>query len=328
MEPKTIKKIGVLTSGGDAPGMNAAIRAVVRAGFYYNLEMYGIYRGYEGMINDDIKKLESKNIAHVLERGGTFLKSARSAEFRTPEGRQKAFDNLKKHGIDALVVIGGDGSLTGAHLFYQEFGIPAIGLPGTIDNDLSGTDSTIGFDTACNTAIQAIDKIRDTATSHDRLFFVEVMGRDAGFIAINAGIGSAAAATLIPEKKMPIEKLVERLKARKKAMKQSNIVIVAEGGKSGGATEIAEKIKKQLPSYDIKVTILGHLQRGGSPSSFDRVLASKLGVAAVEGLMQGKYDVMAGIINNKIVFTPITKAIVDDKEVDEDDFRIAKILST
>ncbi|MCH7401894.1 6-phosphofructokinase [Belliella kenyensis] len=328
MEPKAIKKIGVLTSGGDAPGMNAAIRAVVRAGFYYNLEMYGIYRGYEGMINDEIKKLETKNIAHVLERGGTFLKSARSAEFRTAEGRQKAYDNLKKHGIDALVVIGGDGSLTGAHLFFQEFGIPAIGLPGTIDNDLSGTDSTIGFDTACNTAIQAIDKIRDTATSHDRLFFVEVMGRDAGFIAINAGIGSAAAATLIPEKKMPIERLVERLKARKKAMKQSNIVIVAEGGKSGGAAEIAEKIKKQLPSYDIKVTILGHLQRGGSPSSFDRVLASKLGVAAVEGLMQGKYDVMAGVINNKIVYTPITKAIVDDKEVDEDDFRIAKILST
>ncbi|MCH7414281.1 6-phosphofructokinase [Belliella sp. R4-6] len=328
MEIKTIKKIGVLTSGGDAPGMNAAIRATVRAGFYYNLEMYGIYRGYEGMINDDIKKLDSKNIAHVLERGGTFLKSARSAEFRTKEGRQKAYDNLKKHGIDALVVIGGDGSLTGAHLFFQEFGIPAIGLPGTIDNDLSGTDSTIGFDTACNTAIQAIDKIRDTATSHDRLFFVEVMGRDAGFIAINAGIGSAAAATLIPEKKMPIERLVERLKARTKALKQSNIVIVAEGGKSGGAAEIASKIKKQLPYYDIKVTILGHLQRGGSPTSFDRVLASKLGVAAVEGLMQGKYDVMAGIINNKIVFTPITKAIVDDKEVDEDDFRIAKILST
>lgn len=328
MEPKTIKKIGVLTSGGDAPGMNAAIRATVRAGFYYNLEMYGIYRGYEGMINNEIKRLESKNIAHILERGGTFLKSARSAEFRTAEGRKKAFENIQKHGIDALVVIGGDGSLTGAHLFFQEFGIPAIGLPGTIDNDLSGTDSTIGFDTACNTAIQAIDKIRDTATSHDRLFFVEVMGRDAGFIAINAGIGSAAAATLIPEKKMPIERLVERLKARTKALKQSNIVIVAEGGKSGGAAEIAAKIKKQLPYYDIKVTILGHLQRGGSPSSFDRVLASKLGVAAVEGLMQGKYDVMAGVINNKIVFTPITKAIVDDKEVDEDDFRIAKILST
>jgi 6-phosphofructokinase 1 len=328
MENNTIKRVGVLTSGGDSPGMNAAIRAVVRAGFFYNLEMYGIYRGYEGLIHNDIKKLESKNIAHVLERGGTFLKSARSAEFRTVEGRKKAYENLKKHQIDALVVIGGDGSLTGAHLFYQEFGVPAIGLPGTIDNDLSGTDYTIGFDTACNTAIEAIDKIRDTATSHDRLFFVEVMGRDAGFIAINAGIGSAAAAILIPEKKMPIERLTERLKARTKAMKQSNIVIVAEGGKSGSAAEIAEKVKKQLPYYDIKVTILGHLQRGGSPTSFDRVLASKLGVSAIEGLLQGKKDVMAGLINNKLVFTPITKAIVDEKEVDEEDFRIAKILST
>ena len=226
------------------------------------------------------------------------------------------------------MVIGGDGSLTGAHLFYKEFGVPAIGLPGTIDNDLSGTDSTIGFDTACNTAIQAIDKIRDTATSHDRLFFVEVMGRDAGFIAINAGIGSAAAAILIPEKKMPIEHLVDKLRIRTKAKKASNIVIVAEGGKSGGATEIASLVKKHLPYYDIKVTILGHLQRGGSPSSYDRLLASKLGVAAVEGLLQGKYDVMAGLINNKVVYTPIKKAIVDDKSVDEDDFRVAKILST
>jgi 6-phosphofructokinase 1 len=328
METKTIKKIGVLTSGGDAPGMNAAIRAAVRAGFYYNLEMYGIYRGYEGMIQNDIKKLDSKNITHVLERGGTFLKSARSEEFRTAKGRQKAYDNLKAHGIDALVVIGGDGSLTGAHLFYQEYGIPSIGLPGTIDNDLSGTDSTIGFDTACNTAIEAIDKIRDTATSHDRLFFVEVMGRDAGFIAINAGIGSAAAAILIPENKTPIENLVEKLKSRSKAMKTSNIVIVAEGGKSGSAQEIADKVKKFLPYYDIKVTILGHLQRGGAPSSFDRLLASKLGVAAVEGLMQGKYDVMAGMINNKVVFTPIVKAIVDDKDVDEEDLRVANILST
>lgn len=328
MEAKTIKKIGVLTSGGDAPGMNAAIRAAVRAGFYYNLEMYGIFRGYEGMIQNDIKKLDSKNITHVLERGGTFLKSARSEEFRTPEGRLKAFNNLKNHGIDALVVIGGDGSLTGAHLFYQEYGIPSIGLPGTIDNDLSGTDSTIGFDTACNTAIEAIDKIRDTATSHDRLFFVEVMGRDAGFIAINAGIGSAAAAILIPENKTPIENLVEKLKSRTKAMKTSNIVIVAEGGKSGSAQEIADKVKKFLPYYDIKVTILGHLQRGGAPTSFDRLLASKLGVAAVEGLMQGKYDVMAGLINNKVVFTPIVKAIVGDKTVDEEDLRVANILST
>jgi 6-phosphofructokinase 1 len=328
MEPKTIKKIGVLTSGGDSPGMNAAIRAVVRTGFYYGIEMYGIYRGYEGMIQDDIKKLDSRYITHVLERGGTFLKSARSAEFRTPEGRKKALDNLQSHGIDALVVIGGDGSLTGAHLFFEEYGIPAIGLPGTIDNDLSGTDLTIGFDTACNTAIEAIDKIRDTATSHDRLFFVEVMGRDAGFIAINAGIGSAAAAILIPERKTPIDALIEKLKTRSKAKKSSNIVIVAEGGQSGSAQHIADEVKTFLPHYDIKVTILGHLQRGGSPSSYDRLLASKLGVAAVEGLLQGKYDMMAGMINNKVVYTPIVKAIVDDKEVDDEDLRIANILST
>ncbi|HLW20680.1 MAG TPA: 6-phosphofructokinase [Cyclobacteriaceae bacterium] len=328
MENKSLSKIGVLTSGGDAPGMNAAIRAVVRSAMYYNIEVYGIYRGYEGMITNDIKKLDTKNVAYILERGGTFLKSARSAAFRTPEGRKAAYDNLQKHGIQALVVIGGDGSLTGAHLLFEEFGVPSIGIPGTIDNDLSGTDSTIGFDTACNTAIQAIDKIRNTASSHDRLFFVEVMGRDAGFIAINAGIGSGAAATLIPERKMPIENLIKRLNIRAKAKKQSNIVIVAEGGKSGGALEIAQKVKTILPQYDIKVTILGHLQRGGSPSSFDRVLASKLGLAAVEGLMHGKYDVMAGVINNKIVYTPIKKAIVDDKEVDDDDFRIAKILST
>jgi 6-phosphofructokinase 1 len=328
MEPKNIRKIGVLTSGGDSPGMNAAIRAAVRAGFYYGLEMYGIYRGYEGMIQNDIKKLDSKNITHVLERGGTFLKSARSDEFRTPQGRKKAYENLLRHGIDALVVIGGDGSLTGAHLFYQEYGIPSIGLPGTIDNDLSGTDLTIGFDTACNTAIEAIDKIRDTATSHDRLFFVEVMGRDAGFIAINAGIGSAAAAILIPERRTPIETLVDKLRSRTKAKKSSNIVIVAEGGKSGSAQEIADKVKEYLPYYDIKVTILGHLQRGGAPTSYDRLLASKLGVAAVEGLMEGKYDVMAGMINNKVVYTPIVKAIVDDKEMDDEDLRVAEILST
>ncbi|MEY2705000.1 MAG: hypothetical protein RL407_1062 [Bacteroidota bacterium] len=328
MEPKSIKKIGVLTSGGDSPGMNAAIRAVVRAGFYYGIEMYGIYRGYEGMIQNDIKKLDSKHITQILERGGTFLKSARSAEFRTPEGRRKAYDNLVSHGIDALVVIGGDGSLTGAHLFYEEYGIPSVGLPGTIDNDLSGTDLTIGFDTACNTAIEAIDKIRDTATSHDRLFFVEVMGRDAGFIAINAGIGSAAAAILIPERKTSIENLVEKLKTRSRAKKTSNIVIVAEGGKSGSAQEIADQVKSIFPNYDIKVTILGHLQRGGSPTSFDRLLASKLGVAAVEALLQGRFDVMAGMINNKIVYTPIVKAIVDDKEIDEEDLRVASILST
>lgn len=328
MENKIISKIGVLTSGGDAPGMNAALRAVVRSAMYYNIDVYGIYRGYEGMIQNEIKKLETKDVSYILERGGTFLKSARSKDFRTPEGRKIAYENLQKHGINALVVIGGDGSLTGAHLFFEEFGVPSIGIPGTIDNDLSGTDSTIGFDTACNTAIQAIDKIRNTASSHDRLFFVEVMGRDAGFIAINAGIGSGASATLIPEKKMPVENLIKSLSKRAKAKKQSNIVIVAEGGKSGGALEIARKVKNIMPLYDIKVTILGHLQRGGSPSSYDRVLASKLGVAAVEGLLHGKYDVMAGVINNKVVYTPIKKAIIDDKFLDEDDFRIAKILSS
>lgn len=308
--------------------MNAAIRAVVRAGIYYKLEVYGIYRGFEGLIQDSIKKLETKDVAYILERGGTFLKSARSEEFKTREGREKAFGNLQKHKIDAMVVIGGDGSLTGAHLLYEECGIPSIGIPGTIDNDLSGTDSTIGFDTACNTAIQAIDKIRNTASSHDRLFFVEVMGRDAGFIAINAGVGSGAAATLIPERRMPVENLIKRLNKRAEAKKMSNIVIVAEGGKSGGALEIAKKVKKILPQYDIKVTILGHLQRGGSPSSYDRFLASKLGVGAIEGLLQGKYDVMAGVINSKVVYTPIKRAIIDDKTVDDDDFRIAKILST
>lgn len=328
MENKIISRIGVLTSGGDAPGMNAAIRAVVRAGIYYKLEVYGIYRGFEGLIQDSIKKLETKDVAYILERGGTFLKSARSEEFKTREGREKAFGNLQKHKIDAMVVIGGDGSLTGAHLLYEECGIPSIGIPGTIDNDLSGTDSTIGFDTACNTAIQAIDKIRNTASSHDRLFFVEVMGRDAGFIAINAGVGSGAAATLIPERRMPVENLIKRLNKRAEAKKMSNIVIVAEGGKSGGALEIAKKVKKILPQYDIKVTILGHLQRGGSPSSYDRFLASKLGVGAIEGLLQGKYDVMAGVINSKVVYTPIKRAIIDDKTVDDDDFRIAKILST
>src|SRR5690554_6144819 len=225
MENKSLSKIGVLTSGGDAPGMNAAIRAVVRSAMYYNIEVYGIYRGYEGMITNDIKKLDTKNVAYILERGGTFLKSARSAAFRTPEGRKAAYDNLQKHGIQALVVIGGDGSLTGAHLLFEEFGVPSIGIPGTIDNDLSGTDSTIGFDTACNTAIQAIDKIRNTASSHDRLFFVEVMGRDAGFIAINAGIGSGAAATLIPERKMPIENLIKRLDRKSTRLNSSHVRI-------------------------------------------------------------------------------------------------------
>lgn len=322
-----IKKIGVLTSGGDAPGMNAAIRAVVRAAIYYGKEVSGIFKGYEGMIQNDIKKLNARSVANILHRGGTFLKSARSMEFKTPEGMQKAWENLKSHDIDALVVIGGDGTFTGAHAFYEKYNIPIIGIPGTIDNDLSGTDNTIGYDTASNTAMYAIDNIRDTASSHDRLFFIEVMGRDAGFIAVNSGIAGGAAAIMIPEKKMTTEQLIEKLEAGAKSKKLSSLVVVAEGGKSGGAIEVAEKVKQKIDSYDTKVTILGHLQRGGAPSCFDRVLASKLGVAAVEGLLEGQKDVMAGMINNKITYTPLLQAVTEKKEIGEEALRVAKILS-
>lgn len=322
-----INKIGVLTSGGDAPGMNAAIRAVVRAAIYYDKEVAGIFKGYEGMINNDIKKLNARSVANILHRGGTFLKSARSMDFKTPEGMRKAWENLQTQQIDALVVIGGDGTFTGAHAFYEQYGIPIIGIPGTIDNDLSGTDSTIGYDTASNTAMHAIDNIRDTASSHDRLFFIEVMGRDAGFIAVNSGIAGGAAAIMIPEKKMTTDQLIEKLEAGAKSKKLSSLVVVAEGGKSGGAIEIAEKVNQKISGYDTKVTILGHLQRGGAPSCFDRVLASKLGVAAVEGLLAGKKDVMAGMINNKIAYTPLAQAVTEKKEIAEEALRVAKILS-
>lgn len=322
-----IKKIGVFTSGGDAPGMNAAIRAVVRAAIYYDKEVAGIFKGYEGMINNDIKKLNARSVANILQRGGTFLKSARSLNFKTPEGMRQAWENLQAQQIDALVAIGGDGTFTGAHAFYEQYGIPVIGIPGTIDNDLSGTDSTIGYDTASNTAMHAIDNIRDTASSHDRLFFIEVMGRDAGFIAVNSGIAGGAAAIMIPEKKMTTDQLIEKLEAGAKSKKLSSLVVVAEGGKSGGAIEIAEKVNQKIASYDTKVTILGHLQRGGAPSCFDRVLASKLGVAAVEGLLAGKKDVMAGMINNKIAYTPLAQAVSEKKEIAEEALRVAKILS-
>lgn len=322
-----IKKIGVFTSGGDAPGMNAAIRAVVRAGIYYEKEIAGIFKGYDGMINNDIKKLNARSVANILHRGGTFLKSARSMEFQTPEGMEKAWNNLKAQEIDALVAIGGDGTFTGAHKFYERYGIPIIGIPGTIDNDLSGTDNTIGYDTASNTAMHAIDNIRDTASSHDRLFFIEVMGRDAGFIAVNSGVAGGAAAIMIPEKKMSIEQLIEKLDVGAQSKKLSSLVVVAEGGKSGSAIEIAEKVNQKMTSYDTKVTILGHLQRGGAPSCFDRVLASRLGVAAVEGLLNGQKDVMAGMINNKIAFTPLLQAISEKKEIEEEALRVAKILS-
>ncbi len=324
---KEIKRIAVFTSGGDAPGMNAGIRAVVRTCVYYEKEVYGVYRGYEGMIDNDIVKLDARSVSNIVQRGGTILKSARSEEFRTSEGRKKAFENLKEREIDALVAIGGNGTFTGLHIFNQEYGIPSICLPGTIDNDLPGMDYTIGYDTATNTAVEAIDKIRDTALSHNRLFFIEVMGRHSGYIAINSGIAGGAVAIIIPEKEMPIEELIEKIDIGAKNNKKSSLVVVAEGGKTGSAWKIAKQVKKQAPYYDTKVTILGHLQRGGAPTYFDRVLASKLGVAAVEGLLEGKDDVMIGIKDNKVVYVPFDVIDTQRHEIDHDELKIAKILS-
>lgn len=326
MEPK-ISKIGVFTSGGDAPGMNAALRAVVRSAIYYKKEVYGIMQGYEGMIDGDIVKLGARSVGNIIQRGGTILKSARSQEFRTKEGREKAFQNLKKHGIDGLVAIGGDGTFTGLHKFYEEYSIPAVCIPGTIDNDLAGTDYTIGYDTATNTAVEAIDKIRDTAISHNRLFFIEVMGRNSGYIAINCGIAGGAVATIIPEETMTLDDLFHKLDEGGKTNKKSSLVVVAEGSKLGGAMELAKKFSERNNYFDIKVTILGHLQRGGTPTYFDRVLASKMGVAAVEGLLKGEKDVMVGIRNNVIVYNDFSTIINHQHEIDSESLRIAKILS-
>jgi 6-phosphofructokinase 1 len=322
-----ISKIGVFTSGGDAPGMNAAIRAVVRASAYYKKDCYGIMRGYEGMIEGDLVKLGARSVGNILQRGGTILKSARSAEFRTSEGRKKAYDKLMKDGIDALIAIGGDGTFTGLHKFYQEYNIPSICIPGTIDNDLAGTDYTIGYDTATNTAVEAIDKIRDTALSHNRLFFVEVMGRNSGYIAINSGIAGGAGAIIIPEESRTFEELYQFLGAGEKTNKKSNLVVVAEGSKIGDAHTIAKLIAERTDYYDIKVTVLGHLQRGGAPTYFDRVLASKMGVAAVEGLLAGQKDVMVGIKENKIVFNDFDTIMSSHHEIDQESLRLAKILS-
>ncbi|MFZ5973636.1 MAG: 6-phosphofructokinase [Bacteroidota bacterium] len=326
MENK-ISKIGVFTSGGDAPGMNAALRAVVRAAIYYNKEIYGIMRGYEGMIDGEIVKLGARSVGNIIQRGGTILKSARSKEFRTPEGRQKALANLKKHGIDSLIAIGGDGTFTGLHKFFEEHKIPSVCIPGTIDNDLAGTDYTIGYDTATNTAVEAIDKIRDTALSHNRLFFIEVMGRNSGYIAINSGIAGGAVAIIIPEEESDFEKLYARLTEGEKTNRKSSLVVVAEGSKLGGANELARMVAERSSYFDIKVTILGHLQRGGSPTYFDRVLASRMGIAAVEGLLKGENDVMVGIQNNQIVYNPFDMIISNRHEIDSESLRIAKILS-
>jgi 6-phosphofructokinase 1 len=322
-----IKRIGVFTSGGDAPGMNAAIRAVVRAGIYYKKEVFGIMRGYEGMIDGDIVKLGARSVGNILQRGGTILKTARSKEFKEIEGRKKAFDNLKKEGIDALIAIGGDGTFTGLHKFYEDFQVPSVCIPGTIDNDLFGTDYTIGYDTATNTAVEAIDRIRDTALSHNRLFFIEVMGRNSGYIAVNSGIAGGAAAIIIPEETIEFDDLYKILGAGEDRNKKSNLIVVAEGSKIGGANELARKVAERSSYFDIKVTILGHLQRGGSPTYFDRVLASKMGVAAIEGLLNGKNDVMVGMKDNKIVYNPFDVVITDKHKVDEESLRIAKILS-
>ncbi len=322
-----LKKIGVFTSGGDAPGMNAAIRAVVRTAITYGAEVYGILRGYDGMIYDDFIELKSQNVSNILQRGGTILKSARSMEFKTIEGRKKAFENLQKHGIEALVAIGGDGTFTGAQIFSQEFNIPIIGVPGTIDNDLYGSDSTIGYDTAMNTVVEAVDRLKDTADSHNRLFFVEVMGRDAGFIALNTGIATGAEGILIPEVDTTVNDLKITLKTNMKKGKTSGIIIVAEGDQSGGAYEMARKVKEIDNTYNTRVTVLGHVQRGGAPTLADRILASKLGFYAVEGLFLGKTNYMVGIQNNEVVYVPLEKAIKNNSEIDPDMLRMARILS-
>jgi len=326
MMPK-IQKIAIMTSGGDSPGMNAAIRASVRMGIFCGLDVFGIYRGYEGMIDGHIEQMFSHSVSNIIQRGGTILKTARSQRFMTYEGRSKAYQNLADNKIDALVAIGGNGTFTGAAIFDKEFNFPIIGLPGTIDNDLYGTDATIGYDTAVNTVVQAADKIRDTATSHDRLFFIEVMGRDAGFIALRSGIACGAEFILVPETTTYINNLARLLRHDWRRNKTSGIVIVAEGDEEGGAYEIARKVKEQLPEIDTRVTVLGHIQRGGAPSGFDRVLASTLGTVAVKGLLEGERGVMAGIINRQVVYTPFEKSIKHHKDINHELLEMSRILA-
>ncbi len=321
-----IKTIGILTSGGDAPGMNAAIRAVTRAGIYSGFNIKGIYRGWEGLINDDVKPFTTENVSGIITQGGTILKTARSKDFMTPEGRQKAYDNLRKEEIDALVVIGGNGSLTGAKIFAQEFDVCCIGLPGTIDNDLYGTDATIGYDTTMNTIMECVDRIRDTAQSHERIFFIEVMGRDAGFLAQNSAIACGAEAAIIPEEATDEDQLAEFMKRGIRKSKKSCIVIVSESPKCG-AMYYADRVKNEFPGYDVRVSILGHLQRGGSPTARDRILASRTGVGAIEAIMQGQRNVMIGVRNNEVVYIPFSEAIRSDKPMDRKLFKVLNELS-
>ena len=323
---RTINCIGVLTSGGDAPGMNAAIRAVTRAAIANGMTVKGIYRGYEGLINNEIKDFTTESVSNIISRGGTILKTARSKDFQTEEGRKKAFKNMKKAGIDALVVIGGNGSLTGARIFAQEYDVPCIGLPGTIDNDLNGTDSTIGYDTTLNTIMECVDKIRDTATSHERIFFVEVMGRDAGFLAQNSAIAAGAEAAIIPEDSTAVDQLAQFIGRGIRKSKSSSIVIVSESPKCG-ALYYAERMRNEYPQFDVRVSILGHLQRGGSPSAGDRILASRLGVGAINAILDGQRNVMIGIRNDEVVYVPFSSAVKSDKPLKKELITALEVLS-
>lgn len=327
--PKAIKKIGVLTSGGDSPGMNAAIRSVVRTCAYHHIECIGIYRGYEGLIEGDFQVLDARSVKGIINKGGTMLKSARSKEFKTKEGREKAYQKIKEAEMDAFVVIGGDGSFTGAMVFNEEYDFPVIGIPGTIDNDIVGTSSTLGFDTALNTVVDAIDKIRDTASSHNRLFFVEVMGRDVGHIALNVGIAGGAEEILIPEEDLGLDRLVESLHRSRKSGKTSSIVVVAEGDKIGkNIFELKDYVDQNMEGYDVRVSVLGHMQRGGPPSCFDRVLASRMGVKAVESLLEGKTNYMVGLMNGEMQLTPLERAIKGKTKINLELLRVSDIMST
>ncbi|GAA3789355.1 6-phosphofructokinase [Corallibacter vietnamensis] len=326
---KTIKKIGVMTSGGDSPGMNAAIRSVVRTCAYHQIECVGIYRGYQGMIEGDFKAMNARSVKGIINKGGTILKSARSNEFRTPEGRKKAYDKLKEANIDALVTIGGDGTFTGAMIFNSEYNFPVMGIPGTIDNDIYGTSHTLGYDTALNTVVEVIDKIRDTASSHNRLFFVEVMGRDVGHIALNVGVGAGAEEILIPEEDLGLDRLLESLRRSKQSGKSSSIVVVAEGDKIGkNVFELKDYVDENMAEYETRVSVLGHMQRGGSPSCFDRVLASRMGVKAVESLLEGKSNFMVGLLNDKMVLTPLDQAIKGQSKINLELLRVSDIMTT
>ncbi|HHT34487.1 MAG TPA: 6-phosphofructokinase [Bacteroidales bacterium] len=322
-----IKSVGVLTSGGDAPGMNAAIRAVTRAGISNGMRVFGIYRGYKGLISDEITEFKTNSVSNIIQQGGTILKTARSLEFMTEEGRRIAYENMQKHGIDALVVIGGDGSLTGASIFANEYNIPVVGLPGTIDNDLNGTDTTIGYDTALNTIMESMDKIRDTATSHERLFFVEVMGRNCGYLALNSAIASGAEAAIIPEISIEKDQLGELIEQGFRKSKSSSMVLVTESEVTGGAMKMAERVKKEYPQYDVRVSILGHLQRGGSPSAQDRILASRMGIAAIQALLENQRNVMIGIRENEIDYVPFKRAIRKEREISEELLEVLRISS-